>query len=267
LDDPTTDYACLPTYKLAEAAKETLTVVLSGEGGDELFGGYGRYRRALRPRWLGGRAAEPQIDAPFLKPNPNQDHRRSTSSRPGPPDLARDCTSAWREAAARDRPQGLTPLQQAQWADIATWLPNDLLLKLDRMLMAHGLEGRTPFLDREVAAFAFNLPDRMKVRGRYGKWILRKWLERACPAAEPWARKKGFTVPVAAWISPRAADIGARVANCEGVAAVCDLDAVRAVFKDEAQTHNRWPLMVYALWWSMHVGGASKTEAAQAVIG
>ena len=60
LDDPTADYAVLPTWKLAEAAKGTLTVVLTGEGGDELFGGYGRYRRALRPRWLGGRPAEPR---------------------------------------------------------------------------------------------------------------------------------------------------------------------------------------------------------------
>ncbi|MDO9430591.1 MAG: asparagine synthase (glutamine-hydrolyzing), partial [Phenylobacterium sp.] len=60
MDDPTADYASLPTYKLAEAAKGTLTVVLTGEGGDELFGGYGRYRRALRPAWLGGRAAEPR---------------------------------------------------------------------------------------------------------------------------------------------------------------------------------------------------------------
>src|SRR4030095_10941783 len=60
LDDPTADYATLPTYKLAEAAKGTLPVVLTGEGGDELFGGYGRYRRALRPAWLGGRPAEPR---------------------------------------------------------------------------------------------------------------------------------------------------------------------------------------------------------------
>src|SRR5690606_6599453 len=67
LDDPTSDYATLPTWKLAEAARTDLTVVLSGEGGDELFGGYGRYRRALRPRWLGGRPAEPQFDAHFLK--------------------------------------------------------------------------------------------------------------------------------------------------------------------------------------------------------
>ncbi|HEX7885158.1 MAG TPA: asparagine synthase (glutamine-hydrolyzing), partial [Phenylobacterium sp.] len=62
LDDPTADYATLPTYKLAEVAKGTLTVVLTGEGGDELFGGYGRYRRALRPAWLGGRSAEPRPD-------------------------------------------------------------------------------------------------------------------------------------------------------------------------------------------------------------
>ena len=249
LDDPTTDYACLPTYKLAEAAKGTLTVVLSGEGGDELFAGYGRYRRALRPFWMGGRPAEPQIDATFLK------------------DKGRGALDRWRSASKMDGGLRGTPLQRAQAADIATWLPNDLLLKLDRMLMAHGLEGRTPFLDREVAAFAFNLPDRMKVRGRHGKWILRKWLERACPAAEPWAKKKGFTVPVAAWIAPRAADIGSRVAGCEGLAEVCDLEAVQAVFTDPAQAHNRWPLIFYALWWSIHVGGASKAEAAEAVLG
>ena len=158
LDDPTADYATLPTYKLAEAAKGSLTVVLTGEGGDELFAGYGRYRRALRPGWLGGRPAEPRgADAAAL--------------------------ARWRTEA--QPPPGLTPLQQAQWADVATWLPNDLLLKLDRCLMAHGLEGRTPFLDPQVAAFAFPLPDRFKVQGRYGKWLLRKWLEGVCPAAEP----------------------------------------------------------------------------------
>ena len=247
LDDPTTDFACLPTYKLAEAAKGTLTVVLSGEGGDELFAGYGRYRRALRPKWLSGRPAEPQIDAPFLN------------------DKGAGALARWREAA--NAAGGDTPLQRAQSADIATWLPNDLLLKLDRCLMAHGLEGRTPFLDREVAAFAFALPDRMKVRGKHGKWILRKWLERHCPAAEPWARKKGFTVPVTSFIAPRAADLARTVPLNEGIRRVCDVDAVRAVFTDPAQAHNRWPLMFYALWWSIHVGGASKAEAMAALVG
>jgi asparagine synthase (glutamine-hydrolysing) len=247
LDDPTTDYATLPTYKLAEAARGTLTVVLTGEGGDELFGGYGRYRRSLRPGWLGGRPAEPQIDAPFLK------------------DGGKGALQRWREAAKA--PKGLTRLQQAQYADIATWLPNDLLLKLDRCLMAHGLEGRTPFLDREVAAFAFNLPDRMKVRGRYGKWLLRKWLERTCPAADPWGRKKGFTVPVASWIAPRAADLGPRIAETRAVREVCDLDAVRAVFTDEAQAKNRWPLLFFAVWSLIHLEGAEPAAALKVLLG
>jgi asparagine synthase (glutamine-hydrolysing) len=237
LDDPTADYATLPTYKLAEAAKGTLTVVLTGEGGDELFGGYGRYRRALRPAWLGGRPAEPR----------------------GAGAAALD---RWRAEAKG--PPGLSRLQQAQWADIATWLPNDLLLKLDRCLMAHGLEGRTPFLDPAVAAFAFPLPDRLKVQGRYGKWLLRKWLERACPAAEPWARKQGFTVPVEAWIAPRAADIAARLG---------DVAALRRVKPDAAAAFKagepgvRWPLLFFALWSRIHLDGASPAEALESLVG
>jgi asparagine synthase (glutamine-hydrolysing) len=247
LDDATADYATLPTYKLAEAAKGTLTVVLTGEGGDELFGGYGRYRRALRPAWLGGRAAEP---------------RPPKGSSWDPATLAR-----WRDAAkppANLANGGLTPLQQAQWADIATWLPNDLLLKLDRCLMAHGLEGRTPFLDPEVAAFAFPLPDRMKVRGRYGKWLLRKWLERTCPAADPWARKQGFTVPVEAWIAPRAADIAGRLNDIEGLNRIKP-DAVAAFTAGAPGV--RWPLLFFALWRRIHLEAATPAEALASVVG
>jgi asparagine synthase (glutamine-hydrolysing) len=239
LDDPTADYAVLPTWKLAEAAKAALTVVLTGEGGDELFGGYGRYRRALRPAWLGGRPAEP---------------------RPGDPAVL----AAWREAARP--PPGLTRLQAAQAADIATWLPDDLLLKLDRCLMAHGLEGRTPFLDPEVAAFAFPLPDRFKVRGRYGKWLLRAWLARTCPAARPWARKQGFTVPVAAWIAPRAADLAPRIARVAAVRQACAPGEVEAAFADPASP-RRWPLLFFALWSLIHLEGAEPRAALAAVAG
>lgn len=246
MDDPTCDYASLPTYRLAEAAKSDLTVVLTGEGGDELFGGYGRYRRALRPGWLGGRPAEPQFLVPFLK------------------DGGKGALARWRSAARA--PRDLTRLQGAQYGDIATWLPNDLLLKLDRCLMAHGLEGRTPFLDPAVAAFAFHLPDRMKVRGRMGKWLLRQWLARHCPAAEPFAKKKGFTVPVAAWIAPRAAGLGPRIAASAGIAAVCDVEAVHAVFSDERHAASRWPLLFYALWYAIHIEGAGPDAALQALL-
>ena len=238
LDDPTADYATLPTYKLAEAAKGTLTVVLTGEGGDELFGGYGRYRKALRPAWLGGRAAEPRPD---------------------------DAQALARWRAQAKPPAGLTRLQQAQWADIATWLPNDLLLKLDRCLMAHGLEGRTPFLDPRVADLAFPLPDRFKVRGRYGKWLVRKWLERVCPAADPWARKQGFTVPVDAWIAPRAADLAERIGKIEAVRRVRTPDEVRATFAQGGA--ERWPLLFFAVWSLIHLEGAAPDDALRQVVG
>ncbi|HYE46802.1 MAG TPA: asparagine synthase (glutamine-hydrolyzing) [Caulobacter sp.] len=241
LDDPTADYAVLPTYKLAQAARDDLTVVLTGEGGDELFGGYGRYRRALRPGWLGGRPAEPRVPYPWI--------------------------GDWRDAVAQRAVPGRTALQDIQAADVATWLPDDLLLKLDRCLMANGLEGRTPFLDPEVAKFAFNLPDRMKLRGRYGKWLLRKWLERHCPAAEPWARKQGFTVPVAAWIAPRAADLGPRIAAVEGVRAVQEPETIAAIFADAQQEARRWPLLFLALWCLIHLEGAEPAAALASLLG
>lgn len=244
LDEPTTDYATLPTYKLAEAAKGTLTVVLTGEGGDELFAGYGRYRRGLRARWLGGRAPEPQVRAPHL------------------PDKGKGALERWRQVAQDwSVTYGSTPLQGAQIADIKTWLPADLLLKLDRCLMAHGLEGRTPFLDDEVAGFAFRLPDKLKLRGKYGKWVLRKWLEGVCPQADPWAKKKGFTTPVGAWIAPRAADLGPKLAAHEGVAKACDVEQVGAIFAADENAPARWPILFYAVWWSIHVAGMAPKAA------
>jgi len=243
MDDPVADYACLPTYKLAQQAKSRLTVVLTGEGGDELFGGYSRYRRAQRPKWLGGRVAEPQTDA-ILGP---------------------DALNAWRKHARQ--PDGLTTLQQAQYADIATWLPNDLLLKLDRMLMAHGLEGRTPFLDSEVARFAFHLPDNLKTRGKFGKYILRAWLEKNCPAAEPWAKKKGFTVPVASWIAPRAAELAQSLPNVEAVRAAASAETIRAIFTETAHEALRYPMLFLGLWGRIHTEGAPPKEALASLIG
>ncbi|WP_091743090.1 asparagine synthase (glutamine-hydrolyzing) [Phenylobacterium immobile] len=233
LDDPTADYATLPTYRLAEAAKETLTVVLSGEGGDELFAGYGRYRRAMRPTWLGGRRSEPQTtDADAL-------HR-------------------WRLRAIA--PAGMDDLQRAQFADIATWLPDDLLLKLDRCLMAHGLEGRTPFLDPVVADFAFNLHDSHKIHGRFGKRVLRQWLERECPAAQPWARKQGFTVPVERWIAPRAADIAGRLSEVRALREA-------GITADAFAPGRRWPILFFALWSQIHLDGATPAQALETVTG
>jgi asparagine synthase (glutamine-hydrolysing) len=107
----------------------------------------------------------------------------------------------------------------------------------------------------------------MKLRGKYGKWLLRKWLERHCPAADPWGRKKGFTVPVAAWIGPRAGVLGPRIASVASVARLLDSDAVRAVFSDERHEARRWPLLFFALWSLIHVEDADPKAAMGALLG
>ena len=243
MDDPAADYAILPTWKLAEAARAAgLKVVLSGEGGDELFAGYGRYRRASRPRLLGGRAMR----------------SRGTLEGLG---LLRKEDRAWRDgivAAEREAKLGKrSGLQVQQAVDVADWLPNDLLGKLDRCLMAHGVEGRVPFLDPVMAEFAFRLPDRLKVRSGMGKWLLRRWLAQAVPVAQPFAKKKGFTVPVGEWIAERGKELAPLVARQPGIAETCNPEAVERLFaaKDPKQGMAAWTLLFYALWHQRHILG------------
>ncbi|MBB5689338.1 asparagine synthase (glutamine-hydrolyzing) [Roseomonas alkaliterrae] len=244
MDDPAADYAIIPTWFLARRAREEVKVVLSGEGGDEIFGGYGRYRSAMKPWWLGGKAMRAHGAFDRL------DVLRA------PPRFWRDGIEAASAAAATP---GRTRLQAAQALDVADWLPNDLLAKLDRCLMAHGVEGRTPFLDPAVAAAAFRLPDAMKVRERQGKWILRQWLARHFPASEPFRRKQGFTVPIGAWIAEEAERLAPLVAAQPGVAAVAKPDRILPLFRaagGKREGFAAWHLLFYALWHRRHVEGA-----------
>jgi len=244
LDDPVADYATLPTYKLGQsAAAAGLKVVLCGEGGDELFAGYGRYRSATQPWWKGGGKAM---------------RARSVLERLS---LLREPAQGWRDgmAAAENLVscKGLTPLQQVQAVDCAEWLPNDLLIKLDRCLMAHGVEGRTPLLDPAVAEVAFRLPDRLKLRGRLGKWLLRKWLDTRLPEADAFAHKRGFTVPVGTWILRHGTKLGPLVANQPGVVELCPPERVRGIFTREGKREKfaAWILLFYAIWHQIHVLG------------
>ncbi len=243
MDDPAADYAIIPSWFLARRAREDVKVVLAGEGGDELFGGYGRYRRAMRPWWLGGRVMRARGNFDKL----NVLRRRPTGWRDG---------FAASEARAVDG--GRTRLAAAQAADVADWLPHDLLLKLDRCLMAHAVEGRTPFLDPGVAAAVFRLPDELKLRGRTGKYLLRRWLEKHLPEAAPFAPKRGFTVPVGAWISGQAARLGPLVAAQPGVAELAEAQKVEALFRKAEEPRAgfaTWLLLFYALWHRRHIIG------------
>jgi asparagine synthase (glutamine-hydrolysing) len=243
-DDPVADYALLPTWKLAAAAREQgVCVVLSGEGGDELFGGYGRYRSVMRPWWAGGRMPRARGILDDLG-------------------LLRGEVTGWRDgitaAEARSTVGGRTRLQVAQAVDCADWLPNDLLLKLDRCVGAHGIEARTPFLDPEVAAFAFRLPDELKIRRGLGKWLLRRWLADRLPQVQPLARRRGAALPAAQWIAARAREIGPLVARAEAVRELCDADGVERVFAAAEQKRAgraAWCLLFYALWHRRHIEG------------
>jgi asparagine synthase (glutamine-hydrolysing) len=144
----------------------------------------------------------------------------------------------------------------AQAADVADWLPHDLLTKLDRCLMAHGVEGRTPFLDPAVAQAGFCLPDALKVRDGRGKFLLRTWLASALPGTKPFAPKQGFTVPVGAWIAEEGARLGALVARQPGVAEIAAPGRVEALFKAASSKREgmaAWRLLFYALWHRAHI--------------
>lgn len=234
LDDPVADYAIIPSWFLAREARKDVTVILSGEGGDELFGGYGRYRRAMRPWWQGGRLPwrRGMMDGLCALPT----------------------GKTWRQAFA-PVDEG-SRLRSVQGLDLDEWLPNDLLVKLDRCLMAHAIEGRTPLLDPVMSALAWSLPDHLKVRGKHGKYLLRRWVELNVPGAAPFAPKQGFTVPVGHWIAAQADRLGplvSRSAAFEGVIARATITGIFTRADRRRERHVAWVLLFYALWHRIHI--------------
>lgn len=228
MDEPFADSSALPTFTLCRAARGVAKVVLSGDGGDEVFGGYtGRYRvaamNALLPHpalmarvlkflspWRSGRrsslpymlslaemadeeryVAERQITAPA--------DRRALF---GTPDMEAEGTL--REIALTELAAVVNrhPVHRALWMDMRTSLQDDMLTKIDRMSMAHGLEVRVPFLDRCLVEFAFSLPPSWLVSPLpvEGKRLLRKFAEPLLPVGILNRPKQGFVVPLNAWL-------------------------------------------------------------------
>ncbi len=185
IDEPVADYAILPTFKLASIASKRFKVALTGEGGDELFGGYGRYKKTQRYF--------------FKKMNPpkgafNKILRNSK--------LNKQCIY-FEDFERLSQIEGITNLQKIQLYDYYNWLPNNLLVKLDRCLMTFGMEGRTPFIDKKLFEKLFFIEDRYKISCGYGKYYLRKFLESKIPIYDAFEKKKGFTVPIYEWIPKR----------------------------------------------------------------
>ncbi|MBI3432364.1 MAG: asparagine synthase (glutamine-hydrolyzing) [Hydrogenophilales bacterium] len=264
-DDLTADYANLPVSMLAEHAGQELKVVFSGEGGDEVFAGYGRYRAPWIRRTLAALRA------------PGSGGFRTKGIFAGiphalfKPQLA-EAIHGWRQPfqqAWQRTPKQWTRLQRMQYVDIETWLPDDLLVKADRMLMAWGIEGRVPFLDHRVVEFGLALPDGYKIERRTGKRFLRLWGERYLPREHLWSRKKGFTVPVDDWLrGERLQTLLKVLPDSEGIRAWFDPAEVRKLLLAQQQgaKHSTalWTLLNFAVWHRIFIETAGQKPADQA---
>ena len=201
LDEPIGDQALLPVYWLAREARQHVKVVLAGEGADEAFGGYGYYRtveKALQSRQrqmslILEDDAMLQSGFPILS---GTNERRALSTLSGSLTTEADERDlcAWLEGAAN-------PMQRAQACDMATWLPDDLLIKFDRMAMAHSLEGRAPFLSPELIQAGLDLPPELKMGSGGSKRLLREAAKGLLPAGLLEKPKQGFVLPMRQWLN------------------------------------------------------------------
>ena len=227
-DQPFGDSSALPTYLLSQRTRSHVTVALSGDGGDELFAGYDRFRAALLaergPRWLwkaGAGLFKPvsRIKGLHVRSFPYRLVRflkaadrplverylswRSILSDPEEYLLSTGSGSphSLQEISRRLAPEDprATPLARLLRLNFTEYLPCDLLVKMDRCSMAHGLETRSPFLDTALIEWAFRLPDSFKIRGNETKWILRRAFRDLLPEPILKRGKMGFGVPLGAW--------------------------------------------------------------------
>ena len=211
--EPLADPAILPTFLLARAARENVKVILSGEGADELFGGYPTYlghkiapmyealpsliRGAVRGVAFALPPSGKKVTLEYLLKRFVTDAERPWSER----HLRWFGTGLMAHALPDVEPNGADALTGAMLLDYRSYLRDGLLVKVDRATMLSSVEARAPFLDREVTAFALSLPPELRVRRLTTKWVLKKAAEKWLPRDVIYRRKRGLSVPVANWIN------------------------------------------------------------------
>jgi len=284
-DEPFADSSALPTYLVSQLAAEDVKVALSGEGGDELFGGYYTYAADLLAQRVGWTAP---LIRPIVERLPSSSARASFDYRAKRfvraahlPPLERH--HGWKEIFSAEARAELTGrrsdfdpvdllrarfaetegaglLARLQDVDLGTYLVDDLLVKTDRASMAHSLEARVPFLDPVVTNFALGLPNRHKVRGLRKKVLLRKAAAPLVPAELLRRRKRGFSIPAAAWLrgelEPFARDtLAAGTLHRQGFFRP---EAVTRLIDDHVAgrqdlSRQLWGLLSFTLWHERHV--------------
>jgi asparagine synthase (glutamine-hydrolysing) len=284
-DEPFGDSSALPTYLVSELAAGEVKVALSGEGGDELFGGYYTYVADLLAPRVGRLAA---LAAPLAELLPSSDAKVSFDYKAKRfargahlPPLERH--HAWKEIFSRQlqasllgerdpdwdpvdlyreryaETAGAEPLARLQDVDLGIYLVDDLLVKTDRASMAHSLELRVPFLDAEVAATALGLATPLKVRGLAKKRLLRRALAPLLPKQVLRGPKQGFSIPVAAWLRGPLQGFARETLAAETLARQGWLDpaTVTALLDRHCAGHEDlsrqlWGLIAFTLWFDRY---------------
>jgi asparagine synthase (glutamine-hydrolysing) len=297
-DEPFADSSALPTYLVSKLAAEDVKVALSGEGGDELFGGYYTYVADQLAARFGRAAALARPVAELLptstrKASFDYKAKRFTRAAHLPP-LERH--HGWREIFSADvraeltgRPAGFDPLRtqrerfaetaghelltRLQDVDFGTYLVDDLLTKTDRASMAWSLEARVPFMDTLVATFAFSLPASEKVRGVQKKRLLREAVEPLLPHEVVHGRKRGFSIPAAAWLRGELEPFARETLSRETLtrqgllqpAAVTRLLDAHVAGREDL-SRQLWGLLSLTLWYERHVEGVVRDAPLERVL-
>jgi asparagine synthase (glutamine-hydrolysing) len=305
-DEPFADASAIPTYYLSQLARRSVTVALSGDGGDEAFGGYGfRYRphaieARVRPIVAGARASRAIARLGAAWPRSTRIPR---AFRAGSllENLGRDAATAYfwdlcflkpaatRALLGRDstvdvrdthlydhvtapyrRCRSADAVQRAEYADLMIYLPDDVLVKVDRMSMQHGLEVRCPLLDRRVVELAFRIPASLKLTGRESKRPLRDLARARLPPELLSRPKHGFTAPVGRWIArdhmaPFRDEVLGPGSN---VSHLVDIARVRRMFQEHCggaadHSYALWAIWMLEKWTHLHT--PSRTNAASAL--
>jgi asparagine synthase (glutamine-hydrolysing) len=250
-DELMRDYAMLPTSVLAETASRDLRVVFTGEGGDEVFAGYHRYSPPLPVRWLklllhggsgGFRTRSQWSNAAIL--NSRLQCLQNEARMP--------FVQAWKQT-----PRDWSWMQRAQYVDMTTALPDNLLVKVDRTLMAFGLEGRVPFLDHRIVEFGLSLPDKLKLQSGHAKWLLKRYGERRIPHEHLFRKKRGFHVPIEAIFTQElVTGLKDKLPMNAGIAEWFDEKALKAFLAHatpQRDSRTLWSLMQFAIWHKLFV--------------
>jgi len=271
-DEPFADSSSLPTYYLSKITRQHVTVALSGDGGDELFGGYARYPWAWRMdlagkfatpvgRWVAGRVANSMEWGRRAKwilekiATPGSSLYTHIMGRC--PDtwillnseLRDEIANSWSDKLVEDfhRHDNLSTAERYQFVDLMNYLPDDILVKVDRASMYHSLEVRCPFLDNEFVELTARIPQRLKIRASEGKWILKRLAYRYVPREILDRPKKGFSVPLNKWFRGELAPIVDEMLT-DSTSPMWDYFD-RAVVKCCVRQHlNRRPEMGALLW-------------------